>query len=110
MTMRKVDEKWLHDNGWMKTVDETEVVESNALYTTKRRHVVYEYRPNNHSVARIDHTIHTSRFIRDNKIRRQSNYYLFHAFNAKSGFHVENRISLRRFKVCHIVSAIDIIS
>ena len=107
--MRKVDEKWLRDNGWMKTVDETEVVESNTLYTTKKRHVVYKYRPNNYTLARIDHTIYTSRFISDNKIRKRSNYYLFYAFNEKSGFHVENKISRRRFKVCQIVSAIDII-
>lgn len=108
--MEKVDEKWLRINGWKKTVDETEVTEEYKTYTAKSRHIVYEYSPQNNIHARIDRITYVSRFNDGNSIRKKSTYYMFSAFNKKTGFRVENRICYHRYNVNQIKAAIEVVS
>lgn len=108
--MDNIDEKWLRINGWEKTFDETEITETNKIYTTKSRHIVYEYRPQNHIYARIDRTTYVSRYNDDNSIRKRRTYYMFSASNEKTGFRVENRICHHRFNDSQIKAAVAVVS
>lgn len=107
--MSKVDEKWLRQNGWKKTVDETEIIETWKTYTTKSKHIVYEYKPQNHVYARIDRITQVSRFNDDNSIRERHLYYTFSAFNKKTGFRVKN-CSHHRYNDNQIKAAIEVVS
>jgi len=90
----KVNEQWFEKNGWQKWVDE------DRKPTT---HIIYSLH-NEKAHARFDHHYEVTR---DRCGIHKSNWYMFSC--SGRGFHIENRISFRRFSIEQIESALKIV-
>ena len=91
----KPNKTWFKDHGWEKTVDEVQE-EPEYSQTIKRHQVSYTYRSicGRHEIyARWDHIV-TSRYYK-NELEKRSSYYMFYAYNNRTKFCVENKISHR---------------
>jgi hypothetical protein len=111
----KVTEQWFEENGWTLTnVPFKDTIDGRGRITNARHIIytlnngVYEGRNGgrNYCMARWDHHISVTRDKRG-KVVSASNWYDLSVFG--NDFHIESRISYRRFTIEQIESALKIV-
>ena len=107
----KVTEQWFKENGWTLTnVPFKDTIDGRGRITNERT-IVYtlnkgNYGDRNYCLARWDHTIRVTRDKRG-KVVGTSNWYSLSV--SGKGFHIENRISYRRFTIDQIESSLKVV-
>jgi len=107
----KVTEQWFEENGWIRTdVPFNDTIDGLGRITSARTTVYTlnkgNYGDHNYCLARWDHTIRVTRNKRG-KVVGASNWYSLSV--SGKGFHIESRISYRRFSVEQVESALKIV-
>lgn len=107
----KVSEKWFEERGWIRTDVPYENTIDGQGRTTEVKQTIFVLSKGKHGEpgyrhARWDHHTSVSRD-RRGKICNTSNWYSF--FVSGKGFHIESRISYRRFSIEQVESALKIV-
>lgn len=107
----KVSKQWFEEHGWTLTDVPIKNTIDGRGHITNARHIIYTLNNGvcgrrNYCMARWDHHISVTRDKRS-KVVDASNWYSLSAFG--KDFHIESRISYRRFTIEQIESALKIV-
>lgn len=107
----KVNEQWFKEHGWTFTDVPIENMIDGRGRITNTRLIIYtlnngKRRGHNYCMARWDHHISVTRDKRG-KVVSASNWYSLSVFG--EDFHIESKISYRRFTIEQIESALKIV-
>ena len=107
----KVSEKWFEEHGWIRTDVPYKNTIDGQSRTTETKQTIFvlskgRIRESNYKLARWDHHTSVSRDKRG-EICNTSNWYSLSV--SGKGFHIESRISYRRFSIEQVESALKIV-